>query len=607
MRTVNQSSNPKVSAASSKARTWTALIMLSVVTLLTFANSWPDALVFDDKGFVGSEPSIPIDSISEAFTDDLWRQDSGGGLYRPLLKVGFEIQNELFGDWKAGYHLVNVFLHLAATLLLFGFIRFLLTFSGRQVERLNLVALLSTLIFAVHPVHTEVVNSVFNSSSIFVSIFAISGLWWLLSHLESNRVKAWAGLALCYSLAILYKESALVIPGIAVAMIILLTRGSFGERVRRMLPVFWLLIPIGVYFWARAYALAPDSITSSESSGLPPEFTAMFNVVSVASEHSWIGKLTLFGQGIKVLIWPYPLQLYYARPIGLEAFLYLALQAVLAASALYLVWKRRPLMAAGLAFFYIALAPSARIISMDGSYPHLAERYLYFPSIGFTIILAVAFQYLVVKLGAKKVTFATLPILVLLAALCWERNSEWASEVNLFETEYQQGHRGLKTLSLLVSSHNKEERFDRVVQICDENMDQIAGAVRLVNTCAVAYSKLQRMDDAIAAFELLAGQENSWIDARLSLVSIYIAQGNRQKAADQYVDIINRVEEPERKELYKGDLLVSLFPKNRERLMMAKQHYQVALKLKPGWEAAEDRLTQLEKMISSIEGGPGQE
>ena len=165
----------------------------------------------------------------------------------------------------------------------------------------------------------------------------------------------------------------------------------------------------------------------------------------------------------------------------------------------------------------------------------------------------------------------------------------------------------LKTLSLLVSSHNKEERFDRVVQICDENMDQIAGAVRLVNTCAVAYSKLQRMDDAIAAFELLAGQENSWIDARLSLVSIYIAQGNRQKAADQYVDIINRVEEPERKELYKGDLLVSLFPKNRERLMMAKQHYQVALKLKPGWEAAEDRLTQLEKMISSIEGGPGQE
>ena len=237
----------------SRSRTWVAIIMLTVVTLMTFANSAPDALVFDDKVFVGPDAKHALEHPGEAFTRDVWDKPGiHGGLYRPLLMLNFEMESRWFGDWRPGYHVSNILLHLGTTLLLFGFLRFLLRRFHARPGDATLAALAAALVFAVHPIHTEVVNSVFNRSSMQVTLLSITGLWWLLALIEKRPVTAWLGLGLCYTAAILFKESALVLPGIAFAFVFLLFPGSPWQRIRRGLPVFWLLIPIIVYFWATA-------------------------------------------------------------------------------------------------------------------------------------------------------------------------------------------------------------------------------------------------------------------------------------------------------------------------------------------------------------------
>ncbi len=80
--------------------------MLVFFTLLTFANSWHDALVFDDKMFVGPGSEQRLDSLSEAFTRDVW--NSGSGLYRPLLLIALVVQNRGSGAALPGAHLANV-------------------------------------------------------------------------------------------------------------------------------------------------------------------------------------------------------------------------------------------------------------------------------------------------------------------------------------------------------------------------------------------------------------------------------------------------------------------------------------------------------------------
>lgn len=582
--------------------------MLSVVTLLTFANSWPDSLIFDDKVFIGPERVVKLDSFGEAFTQDIWNNtDTATGLYRPLLQIYFEAANWLFGSWLEGYHLFNIFLHLAATLLLFGFLRFLVTRSDARSEHADLIALLPALIFAVHPAHTEVVNSIFNGSSIFVSIFAISSLWWLLSRLESRPVQAWLGMGLLYTLAICVKESALVLPGIAVAMILLLTGGDLMTRMRRTLPVFLLLIPIIVYFWARGYALAADQAEKVLGEAVVAGITPMLMGLIQTIGENWVTKIAIFGQGIKVLAWPYPLQIYYGGVTDVSAAFYILLQVALLTWALVMLRRGKAGMAAGLAFYYIALAPSIRIVGLEGNMPHLQERYLYFPSIGLAMVLGVACRYLFERFGRKKVALLSLPVIVLLAALCWERNSQWSSELNLFETEYYQGHRGYHTVRLMVSSYHKQGNARRVAQICDENSEYFERSIKIAKTCAANYVVLKRPEDAIAALETTGKDEELWIQARTSLATIYVALREMQKAADLYVEIVNGVEAPEEKEMYKGDLHVTIYGKNREKLLVARKHYQNALEIRPGWKPAEQRLTVLDKLLADMEAATERE
>ena len=91
---------PSTTAGKLKKKTpghWVAVLILTVMTVLTFANTTHEELVLDDKAFVGPERTVMVDSWSEAFLQDIWAQEAGFGLYRPLLMLNFELENRVFG------------------------------------------------------------------------------------------------------------------------------------------------------------------------------------------------------------------------------------------------------------------------------------------------------------------------------------------------------------------------------------------------------------------------------------------------------------------------------------------------------------------------------
>lgn len=583
--------------------------MLTLVTLLAFSNTLTENLVFDDKVFAGPGRQAQLENLGDAFQRGLWGNEAGNGkgLYRPLLLINFELENRLFGSWTKGFHLVNVLLHLAATLALYGFLQNLLSRMGAKRETVRLAALLAALVFAVHPVHTEVVNSIFNRSSIHVSLLAIAGLWWLFAHLDNKPAKAWIGLGFAFTIGIFFKESALVIPGIAVALIVILTPGSLLERIRRFLPVFWLLIPIAVYFYLRSAALAQPAASGLENMESGAELAIMLDATRLPGQDTLHSAFIVLGGGLKIILWPYPLQLFYNYPSeAMIGFLIIA-QLLLIAVAIVLFFKGRPGLAAGLSFYYIAMLPASRLISMDGAAPHLADRYLYFPSIGLALTLAYALVALLRRFGRPAVILFTFPLVLLLAALSWERNHEWGSELLLFETEYSWGHRGPLGLRILVGSHSDQGHFTRVLEICDENPEWLGHASTFTTTCGFTYMRYDRVDDAIHAFEQEATHDGNWIQARLALAKIYFKQGELQEGADQYVLIINRLEDPALKEMYKGLLLLELYPKNREKLTEAKSHFETALQLDPDIEKAQDWIDHLESLLDPSNNDPAAE
>jgi len=584
------------------SKTWTSLVILTLFTLLTFVNSWPDALVFDDRIFFGPESDQRLENFAEAFSRDLWSGKNGpSGLYRPLLLIDFELQNRLFGAWQEGYHLVNILFHLVTSLTLFGFLRYLLRATQPDNKSHDLYALLAALVFAVHPVHAEVVNSVFNKSSMYISLAAIAGLWWLLANLEQRPARAWIGFGLVYCAAILCKESALVLPGIAVAMIVLLTEGGLKLRIRRFLPVFWLLVPLAVYFWIRGMVLASaDGQTVIASD----ELLSMFSSAESFSYRSPLTGFALFGQGLKLLAWPYPLRMYYGLPAGTALVAYIGIQALLVGWATYLLAKGRPMLAFALVFYYLAFLPSTRLTGFSGATFPLAERYLYFPSVGMTLALAFGLRALATRLGRKYLAMIMLPVLLTLAAISWDRNADWMSEAQLFETEYQSGSRDMTFMRNLIATHYNNDRFQRVKEICDENSSEFTQSLGFADACANTYVRTGHIDEAVAALLTHAREGDKGKDriaARLKLVSIYLALKQFKEVASQYMAIIDQVEEPAGKALYKGELLLSIYPESREQLENARRLFQQAIELDPNLRVARKRIKQIDKKLAGTD------
>lgn len=572
-----------------------SIILLTIVTLLAFANAWHDSLVLDDKFFVGENSSMTLESLFHAFKIDVWMSNSG--LYRPLLLIFFQLETNLFGAWNQAYHVVNILLHLSASLLLFGFLRHLLTRHSDASRNSDLAALLAAMVFAVHPIHTEVVNSVFNGSEIWVSIFAISGLWWLMHNLDSKPFKAWAGLGATYSLAIFFKESALVIPGLAVLLIMLMTEGTFWTRIRRTLPVFSLLIPIAVYFYLRGSAFSAFEFESTTAVGIEGQLSAAVEGVRTPGIETLKWAAAVTGESLKVIMWPYPLRLYYPSPWDLPFQIYLITQLLLISLSLVMLAKGRPALALALGFFYIAMLPSSRLLTFGYSFPHVAERYLYFPSVGLAIGLLFATRTLLDRFGRKLISSVALIVILLLSALSWERNTEWASQFLLFETDYDQGHRGSEQIRLLVAAHVVAGHRDRVATLCDDNIEAQLAKDEMANTCGVIYLRMERIEDSIASFERAAKHERSFVGATLNLGRIYISQGQLQKGADYYVSVINHLTNPAQKEYYQAEMISKIYPRSRTQLNIAREHLHKALELNPDYSKAQDLLDELNNKL----------
>src|SRR6185503_1383107 len=100
--------------------------------------------------------------------------------YRPLLLLTFAVDGALFGKDLRGYHLTNIVVHLATTL---GLYLVLVTLLGRAAARAapsapavapRLAAAVAAVVFGIHPIHTEAVDSVFNRSEMLVGLGALA-------------------------------------------------------------------------------------------------------------------------------------------------------------------------------------------------------------------------------------------------------------------------------------------------------------------------------------------------------------------------------------------------------------------------------------------------
>ncbi len=632
-----------------------AYAVLIVFTLIAYANAWPDNLTFDDRVFVDSSrfSGLSPGDVLRFFTEDLWAASgSNSHLYRPLLLLLLAGESQVFGNWKEGYHLVNIGLHVLATLLVYGFVKQLLQNSGHQRNAAGQFALLAALLFGVHPIHTEVVNSIFNGSEILVTIGAVGGLSWFLNCSKIQPGKAWLGLSLIYLLVLFCRESSASLPLLAVAMLWLTRSDSWQLRLRACIPVVSLLLPLAIYLALRSHALGQDAIVQGSDLQNPeklahliplahygpgfgmarapsalgtwfgaskvqlwpnllqvhcnwPEMTARLALIAQAILGLHFGlervlpAVVMWFEALKIQLWPHPLQVYYDWP-EVNPWLALAAQAVLLAGALVAYLRKRPTFLIGLAFFYLALLPSSRIFGQDDIAPDLFDRFLYLPSVGFTIMLAFGFTLLGRKFSPNAAVVAALIITAVLLPLTWARNGDWANDILLLETDYQKLHHKGPILNALLAAHLQQKNPVRAAEICDAHLEAIHAGADMGAHCGSAYGQLGRFRDAERAYLSAARNPTSKVFAHFNLAMMYVHLGRKTEAEENFALAIEAEKKPFLRDYFKALSLIQLHPSDRGSLLDAKSLLEHALKLQPQHVESRKELDSLNQQLSQM-------
>ena len=198
------------------------LIFLAVFTFLLYFPSIKGQFIWDDGvQVVRNEFVKDWSSCGKIFVTDLGAgANTPTPFYRPLPLFLHLVNYQLSGLDVRGFHLVNIFLHILAGILVYLFLL--------ELFKDSLIAFFAAFLFLVHPVQVESVAWISAGAEILAAIGILGCLILYLRWSFSKGVREYLLLALLYAFALLSKENSLLL-----LPLIVLIQFLFGVKAKK--------------------------------------------------------------------------------------------------------------------------------------------------------------------------------------------------------------------------------------------------------------------------------------------------------------------------------------------------------------------------------------
>lgn len=278
--------------------------------------------------------------------------------YRPMFLNAMILNYQLSGDHVAGYHLVNVLLHLTAVLLLFRLLEQL------SVQRLH--AFILALIFAVHPVLTQAVAWIPGRNDTLMAVFILGFLIQSFNYIRNGKPIALVYTCLLLSLAFFTKETALFAPAAAFILLIIVAGNQWNNKK--------MLVQYGVWIIAMVIYLSVRAMATIQSSAIAP----------AEMIQDFISRLPLLIQYLGKIFLPFNLSVF---PVMEDTVYYYGILALLLLPVGILTAKEKNTrhILGGFLLFLLFLTPA--LLVPRSLNEQTFEHRLYLPLIGILLIL----------------------------------------------------------------------------------------------------------------------------------------------------------------------------------------------------------------------------
>ena len=385
---------------------------------------------FTMQGFGGIKELMTHDSFV-GFFGERGSALVSGGRYRPLSIVTLAIEVEFFGMNPKISHGVNILLFTLTCLLLYHILKILL--PGRRESPFYLsIPFIAAILFAGHPIHTEVVANIKGRDEIMGLLFSLLTLLAALKYVKTQNIVHIVWGLLVFFLALLSKENA-----ITFIAIIPLTFFFFTKATRKdYLMLLAYFIPIFLFLFMRNH-YTKASIAGETAEVLNNPFALIPKTIEGFLMH-YATVIMTFLLYIKLLIFPHPLTHdYYFNQIpiiGTKDPVFLLSVIVNGGLVLYALinFRKKTVPSYAILFYFITFSIVSNLLFTVGAL--MNERFIYVSSLGFCLFIA----YILVKakdrfhISANIITGILVVILLLYSAKTISRNRVWLDNLTLF-------------------------------------------------------------------------------------------------------------------------------------------------------------------------------
>lgn len=429
---------------------------LVVLVLLAWSNSYSTSFHFDD-----------FHALSDRFVagPGVGLEIFRFGQTRPLTYFSFHLNYLAGGLDPYGYHVVNLVLHIANSLLLLAIARRHLT---------ALTAGLAAVLFALHPIQTESVTYIFARSTLLATFLALLCFWFFLR--ERLGISA-----VFFGLSLLAKEETVALPAF-------LFLYDYARQRKPRWGYYAILLALAALAAARLFYLletVPDAQAGFRLRGVPPHLYALtqFRVI-------WIY--------LRLLLLPVGLNLDHDVSLSQNLITpWTTLPAMLGVVGLvaglgWMLWKKRSRPALWVLGFLVLLAPSSSIVAQADL---IFEHRTYYPLTCLVIVGAAALSAALQRLPLVGRWIAVVALLASLCAGVWMRNRVWHDEKTLWtdvlakSPNKARGYLGLGRALAVEDPPRARELMEKGLQI-DPNFAELQTNLGVV---------LMRLDDPEAA------------------------------------------------------------------------------------------------------------
>ena len=411
------------------------LIALIAICFVFYGNTCYNDYCLDDavvitentstqKGFAGIKEHVSQDMLF-GYTHTKGRKAASAG-WRPLSMITFSMEVGFFGPGHPGIsHFINVLLFAAIVVLLYLFLE-------NHLLKNNWVAFFTALLFAIHPIHTEVVANIKSRDELLCLLFVLLSLIQLWKYISGKRKRSLLLSYFFYFLAFTSKETGITFL-LGIPVMLYFFTDLKGKQILTYASGF---VAMALFYLVMRNTFVPFTNVAANPEIINNAFLKASGLEAIATKFY---VLLLY---IKLLIYPNPLSYDYSynqipyqqisNPLVILSILFYLGIFIYA----LLGFKKKDRLSFSILMFLITLSIGSNLFIEIGML--MGERLVFIPSIFF--LLAVVFigekivTLLSEKTHTKKIILASILIFPAFVASGYQtitRNADWKNNQTL--------------------------------------------------------------------------------------------------------------------------------------------------------------------------------